>query len=112
MIPNSLIPQEYEFSDIGTHESMIFQARINERIEALKEAKKQTSAVQAITEELEILSLSLDFHISQEIRRQETDKTRRALHDAATKARSGTAPIINAEDNQKEEQQKEPLGFI
>ena len=85
---NSIIPTEYDFEGIGIHEALIMQARINERIEIMKEEEKQTSPVQAVTGELELLSLAIDHHITQDIKRQETDKTRARIKEAADRAHS------------------------
>ncbi len=82
---NSLIPQEYDdFSGINIHEALIFQSRINNRIETLKESQEKKLA--PIIEELEILSLALDNHITNEVKRQETEKTTRLLHDVTASA--------------------------
>lgn len=82
---NSLIPEEYDdFSGINIHEALIFQSRINERIETLRESQEKKLA--PIIEELEIFSLALDNHISNEIKRQETEKTARLLHDVTASA--------------------------
>jgi hypothetical protein len=81
----SLLPEEYEFSGIGTHEAIIFQARINTRIETLEE-QKQTREALAVIEELGRLALALDQHVSREVKQQENDRQRRILHDAATRS--------------------------
>lgn len=80
---NSLIPQEYDFSGLDIHQALTFQDRINERIEALRES--QEKKLTPIIEELEILSLALDNHISQEIKRQETEKFAKTLHDGVSR---------------------------
>jgi hypothetical protein len=96
----NLLPPEYDFSGIGIHEAMIFQARIRMRVKTLEEEEKQTAATRAIIEELSGLDLALDKHISEEVRHAENDKTRRALHDATTKTLART-PVIDAEKEQE-----------
>jgi hypothetical protein len=81
---NSLIPEEYDFEGVGIHESLTFQARINERIETLREIQ-ETKQVLAVIDELQILSLAIDNHISADVKRQETDRARKQIHDSVNR---------------------------
>jgi hypothetical protein len=65
----NLLPKEYDFTGIEIPCAYAIQSRIRERIEALEGAADP--AVKAGVEELALLDLSLDRHISKTVKEQE-----------------------------------------
>ena len=90
----NLLPQEYDWTGLDIHNAFAVQSRIRMRIETIEEAK-ETGSKKAVLEELAVLDLSLSQYISDEVRHQENDRTRKQIHESATRVRN---PIINADE--------------
>lgn len=69
-----LLPAQYNFSGIEIRCIFVLQRKIKDRILAIEGENKDDKATSARLEELGLLDLAMDRHISQTVRRQEEEK--------------------------------------
>jgi hypothetical protein len=67
----NLLPKEYDFKGVEIPCAYILQSRIRERIEAMEGEQTNDKGTKFRIEELGLLDLALDVHISSTVREQE-----------------------------------------